>query len=838
MTREESESDGYVESEKKVIEVEDKIIGKNSQEKKYGLVLSGGGIRSATFSLGVIQAFHKKDKFKIFDYLSTVSGGGYIGISLIWQLFIGNEPSNPSENANEQNDTFPFSEESKRGRDFLKYIRAHVNYLLPKRGLNFVSLVAVILRVTIISLAVYISTFAIIVSAFVYIFHELVLQIPSELPDGSTLQNVVEWLKLKTKFTEHWGYTPKDSLIAGSILFLALSWILILVILIRNTFFKGNDISYEFSKVYSRIVLSVVVITPVLIVPITDISSRIYESFKALTCFESLLVKQIMSIDIYLWSLFAIGSIFYSIFTVLYQNIKFGFKTENWDIFRYEQRIESQRLFGIVLFFSVALLLLSLLMLGTDFIYRRSGDKTLVISGLIATLLILGSTITVLSARSRKSTNKVLTNLVPTIGAIIFLSGIALAVVKSAVYFERYVNIMIELTKALITSNFIEVIKAHSAKFEFMEFIFYWMAPIAITVCVALFVNINFLGIHRMYRDRLMELFMPSNDSIDNCSWQPAHFANTTMLHKFCVKRPYLLVNANVVLVDSDNAKYRRRGGDNFIFSSQYCGSSATGWVRSKKFHQGAEQGFTLATAMAISGAVANPNTGDKGFTRNRLVSFVMSILGLRVGYWAPNPKSKFSQRIPPNFVYPNLYSVLLSKLNENSRSIDLTDGGHFENLGLYELIRRKLKCIVVVDSTCDPEYKYSDLANAINLVQVDFGAKIRFIEDDFSLAQLRHETSKRGNFSHEFAKHGFAIAYIEYDCGKKGQLLYIKPTLIENLPDEILSYKALDAKFPHQNTSDQFFDEQQFEAYRKLGYHLATDILDKQDKYKYSFAW
>ena len=146
----------------------------------------------------------------------------------------------------------------------------------------------------------------------------------------------------------------------------------------------------------------------------------------------------------------------------------------------------------------------------------------------------------------------------------------------------------------------------------------------------------------------------------------------------------------------------------------------------------------------------------------------------------------------------------------------------------MYELVRRKLEYIVVVDSTCDLEYEFSDLANAINLVQVDFDVSINFVETDSSLKQLRHETSKGGIFSHDFAEHGFALATINYKCGTKGKLLYIKPTLIDNIPAEVLSYKARNVKFPHENTTDQFFDEQQFESYRKLGHHLVTDMLGK----------
>ena len=98
-----------------VIEEEKELIDNDSP--KYGLALSGGGVRSAAFSLGVIQAFHKAGKFKLFDYLSTVSGGGYIGSSLIWWLYLSEKQS---EKKDSQSDIFPFSDASERGKEWTK----------------------------------------------------------------------------------------------------------------------------------------------------------------------------------------------------------------------------------------------------------------------------------------------------------------------------------------------------------------------------------------------------------------------------------------------------------------------------------------------------------------------------------------------------------------------------------------------------------------------------------------------------------------------------------------------------------------------------------------------
>ena len=713
------------------------------------------------------------------------------------------------------------------GKRILEFLRTHINYLLPTPKLNLFSLVAVVLRMTVVSLLVYISVMAGVVAILSSIFNFFNDKLTPIYEFVSCLSTtVISIIDVgDSSFNQICASTLDAYVITVSILNLVTVSVLILffyyillssIIYLSKRSNKSRDLrEVSILKTLKRIHVGIriaVFVLPIFVVPIQDIHEYIIGRFSIdIPDFEKFLANLFLLIDIYLWSLFVIGCFIYSIFTVVYQFINKIFKTHEWDNFRYEQRISSQKIFGKLLFWSVVLLLLTLFVIGVGSICKSYPDNKWIFPGLFLTSLVLGSAITVSFARFGKSTDKILNTVVPTVGATIFLSGVAVGVVQFA-----------KILKVLIPN----IIQTNGLSYLIPAL----LIGFAIFI-VAGMVNINFLGIHRMYRDRLMELFLPPREygATSEYGWQPAKDANTTMLHKFvCINRPHLLINTNVVLVDSDNSKYRRRGGDNFIFSSLYCGSKATGWVCSKNYMQRAEKGFTLATAMAISGAVANPNTGDKSFTRNRLVSVVMSILGLRTGYWAPNPNPDISLPFPPNFFIPGITS-LFGKLNECKRSIDLTDGGHFENLGLYELIRRKLKYIVVVDATCDPEYKFSDLANAINLVQIDFGTNIRFYNNKSSLKQLRHDTSKIGVFDHQFAEHTFALAEIEYDCGKKGRLFYIKPTLTANLPAEILLYKEQDVKFPHQKTTDQFFDEQQFESYRKLGFHQATDMLTKK---------
>jgi len=302
---------------------------------------------------------------------------------------------------------------------------------------------------------------------------------------------------------------------------------------------------------------------------------------------------------------------------------------------------------------------------------------------------------------------------------------------------------------------------------------------------------------------------------------------------------PYHLINTNVVLESSHIPKFRGRGGDNFILSPYYCGSNATGWCESRDFMDGR---MTLPTAMAISGAAVNPSTGigGQGITRQPLLSMLMGLLNIRLGYWAsnpdPNPRKKGATRPHgkqkprgvPNFLFPGLCEIFLrSRLNEEGDFVQLTDGGHFENLALYELIRRRTRLIVLCDGGADPDYQFSDFANAVEKVRVDFGTLILAdCEDLQPLVPRKKAGTKIAEDDIECAERGYIMCTIIYPDNSQGRLLYLKTTFFEQLSADLYGYKKAHPQFPDEPTSDQFFDERQFEAYRELGFQTAWRMM------------
>jgi hypothetical protein len=294
---------------------------------------------------------------------------------------------------------------------------------------------------------------------------------------------------------------------------------------------------------------------------------------------------------------------------------------------------------------------------------------------------------------------------------------------------------------------------------------------------------------------------------------------------------PYHIINTNLVLTKSNERTYRIRGGDNFMLSPLYCGSNATGWQPTEDY-MGDE--LTLPTAMAISGAAANPWTasGGVGVTRNPLVGMLMALMNLRLGFWVPNPnkdtrrwRRSRSKSFRANHFEPGLKEVLGISLRERSPVCLLSDGGHFENLGLYELIRRRLRLILVCDGTADPDYAFVDLQNALARIAADFGARVEF-DQQTTLQRFMPSIDAVYPRHARLSESAYAIAQIIYSDGRTGHLVYLTTALCKGLRLRLLGYKGAHPDFPDQSTTDQFFDEEQFEAYRELGYVIADNFI------------
>ena len=215
--------------------------------------------------------------------------------------------------------------------------------------------------------------------------------------------------------------------------------------------------------------------------------------------------------------------------------------------------------------------------------------------------------------------------------------------------------------------------------------------------------------------------------------------------------------------------EWQERKAVSFVFTPLYCGSGATpdlGFRDTKDY----ANGIRLGWAMSVSGAAVSPNAG---YSTMPGLALLMTLFNLRLGVWSGNPgkagDESYRLRGPDNALRP-LLSEALARTDDQAKYVYLSDGGHFDNLGVYEMLRRRCRFIVISDATSDPDYAYADLGSVVRKAAIDFGIRITFKHLDMA---RRGETAVKGAYS--------AFAVIEYpevqSSGRRqrGYLLYIK---------------------------------------------------------------
>ncbi|MFM8444700.1 MAG: hypothetical protein ACKN9W_15360, partial [Methylococcus sp.] len=321
-------------------------------------------------------------------------------------------------------------------------------------------------------------------------------------------------------------------------------------------------------------------------------------------------------------------------------------------------------------------------------------------------------------------------------------------------------------------------------------------------------INVNQISPHRYYRNRLAETYLLRRGRDAAEDPQPLSKLRTRNL-----AAPYHLINAAANLPSSQQADLRGRNADFFLFSQHYCGSPLLGYCTTPAL-EAADGHLDLGTAMAISGAAAS---GHMGATTLKGLEFLLSLLNLRLGYWLPNP-GKLPAGAHGVGVRPfALWRELFGRMDETGQHVNLSDGGHIENLGVYELLRRRCKYVIAIDAEADPDLRFAGLMTLIRYARIDFGIRISLDLDDL------HRTPAG------YSKAHFALGVIDYGQGLRGYLLYIKSSLTGNERDYLLDYHQRHPSFPHETTADQFFNEAQFEAYRALGEHIGEDLFREE---------
>ncbi|MCB0524000.1 MAG: hypothetical protein H6576_12045 [Lewinellaceae bacterium] len=381
---------------------------------------------------------------------------------------------------------------------------------------------------------------------------------------------------------------------------------------------------------------------------------------------------------------------------------------------------------------------------------------------------------------------------------------------------------------------------------------------------IGFFTNPNALSFHRFYRKQLADLFLSfARNNFDNIALKDIFNANSEKKEDYIAPYPIINTCLNLLNPDGDEVFKGTKTSDYFLLSPLYCGSKLVGYVPTNRYVD--YQQMTLPAAVTISAAAVNPGMG---MYSNKMLSVLMTMFNARLGFWISNPRKLISTRA---IVWWPIYFFreLLGRIGSSNKMINISDGGHIENLGVYELLRRKCRLIIAVDAGEDKKYDFPDLSNMLIRARNELGIEIRFRMDEQPEDLIRPKPTQI------YSQKRYAIAdiyqwwedkkvidpvtqkeksnIVNYAEPKKvGTFVYLKSSVLAPKGKPVLSedgselerlkygtykYKIYHPDFPHESTADQFFDEIQWEAYYQLGQFIGADVLGIEDLTMYEEA-
>ena len=421
----------------------------------------------------------------------------------------------------------------------------------------------------------------------------------------------------------------------------------------------------------------------------------------------------------------------------------------------------------------------------------------------------------------------------------------------------------VALDRLLFGASLINILqmKSQSTGYVLLWLLFGLVITAAIALLGSLNINVNRFSLHAIYRNRLIRAYLGASrrmrdpdqltgfDIEDNLPvhelWPPKQRSKASSRCLFHV------LNIALNVVSTSRLAWQERKAELFTVSPLHCGSGYRGFRRSDEYgDRPGEGGITLGTAMAISGAAVSPNMG---YNSSPSITLLLTLFNVRLGWWLGNPGDageKTYQSDGPRFAAAPLFGEALGLTTDDRPYVYLSDGGHFENLGLYEMVRRRCRFIVVIDAGCDPKFAFEDLGNAARKIYIDLGIRIEF-DTLAPLDALRNRPTDgittdagQGQGIGQGVKIPYhAIGIIDYPSAddsadgehtcEPGYVLYIKPAYHGTEGAGIRSYATAHNEFPHETTLDQWFTELQFESYRSLGLDIVDDILKLENEIK-----
>ncbi len=389
-------------------------------------------------------------------------------------------------------------------------------------------------------------------------------------------------------------------------------------------------------------------------------------------------------------------------------------------------------------------------------------------------------------------------------------------------------------------------------------------------------VDVNEFSLHPFYRDRLARCYIGASNgrrvpdpftgfddhsevsynSIALAELLPARFGGKP---KACGTRPPYdgpmpIFCSTVNLTFGADLAFQDRKGTSFAFTPLYSGyhinwtaetesgftTTYNGFALTEDYAYRTQSvgmietpvsGIPLTTCAAISGAALSPN---QGYSSQPTLAFLMTLFNARLGWWIANPRKPWIwpnelDQPTPRFGLRYLLSELFGYSNDTSNYVSLSDGGRFDNMGLYELVRRRCRKIVICDGEQDDNTTFEGLGLAVTKARIDFGVEIDFTPGHLEALAPDPKTGRS-------TRH-YATGTIRYpappggdndDPKYTGEIVYLKTAFVGDEPVDLLHYKREHPDFPQETTLNQWFTEPQFESYRRLG-QLTAELAFQQ---------
>jgi hypothetical protein len=836
---------------------------------RVGLAFSGGGIRSATFNLGVLQGLQELDLLRHVDYVSTVSGGGFIGSWLVGNV----------RRSQHWLGRLTCWDES------IEHLRSYSNYLAPLTGILSVDTwtlgVSWVRNAFLVQLTGLAWVFALLsavllaLQAFLYGSNHLLCAVPNVLCSPGFFANV-RWpgylvpmvaaagvacltviLSLQRSFAKGRADTGKNAPSSLSILKFTVvpAWFgsFLLACIFWSSYLDAPatppSTFYDYSKILHReghfmMVLFAVHLLAVFLVgspalasaadpasaPLPTAQSRLHRIQRAfalicaaLACTAVLYLELCGVLYLFLklhrqsLPLGPVAFVFgpslvlvcFTVSVVVWIGLSSGVTSDN-------QR-EWWTRYGawLTMFSAAATALASLTVFGPLLVIYLFGPghgnifNTIKWTSVLSWIgTVIGGLLAGNSSKTgdRQTRQSIPLDLLAKAGGFLFILTFFI-VAATALY--SYITVW----GTLKWSDYWHVL-------ELNQSLHVAYALVATAICGIIFsyyFDINLFSLSRFYQYRLVRCYLGAT------RWRPGvrrphPFTGFDPKDDFLLSElnspsyvgPYPLVNCTLNLAGSPDLALNTRHSASFCLTPLYCGSDRpkigyvpTGSPRSRDTFAG---GVKLGQAAAISGAAASPNMG---YNTSPLVAFLLTMFNVRLGWWFPNPgRLKWNSKGLRSSLY-YLTRELLGIADEKRNFLNISDGGHFENLAIYELIRRRCTVIIAGDAECDQLLQFGGLGNVLRICGTDFGAHI-----EIDVKSIREQKEGR-SLAHA------AIGMIKYDNGAIGYLIYLKASVTGDEDPSILQYRAAHPTFPHESTANQFFTEDQFESYRKLGMHV-----------------